>query len=879
MLLFASNTNGTSCENEHFVVSSDFPGGSNDDCVATNFELRVSVKPEDEPPINPSPWYGFRIDPKESTVDLELRIVLEYPPNFEHRYVPKISTDGKNWKALDLSLIDIDDEGKASFEVSVGSAGLYVLAQENLNWDWYSKWFVRIQEQWPGSRVETIGYSHAKWPIRMFESNPGAEHQILLLGRSHPPEIPGAESMREFVDVLAAIRTTECSQGMTSKCRWFERTNFLVIPLLNPDGVALGHWRHNLGSKDLNRDWGEFEQPETRSVQRMLVQRQASNRLQLMLDFHSTNRDVLYVQLQEDETFPNAFTSRWFDAVRERLFQQNEDESSVAGFEIAPRATTDNGTSKNYFYRTYGIPAITFETGDNTTLEAIVSRVPLFAQAMVDVFLGDMIQSHQLDEGDACSYAFKREVSCEDFFCFMIETNKATLVVLDEANLLKGDLASIIARALLQVSEEGDQDDLLRHSNYLPLEERLIEIAGLQVSDIHIGRSRQDLHGTVRRMLARSSWLQVVDHVLGSQQALLGLAEGHIDTVIPAYTHGVPSQPTTFAHQLLAYSASLDRLLEKLQEGFTRLNRSPYGAGAGTTSSYGIDREQLAHLLGFSAPVENSFDANFVDSMEFKIEFASVLSGAALTINQFVENLHSQQRDPLPWLYLGDESVSSSTSMPQKRNPRDLDRIRTQANNVLALGYRLQMNSHNVDAGMHDYRMAVNVSELTQAALTMFSRFKFLMDDIVVDPIRAREAVDRSFATSTQLAELMFEASDLSFRESHGFAAKLVAVARTTDRKLNSLTQSEIESVYSREFEQELPVSVEDIQKALDASHAVNSKQGLGGPQPTETQRMLNQNRIRWENNNRWYLQTLTTMTSSDVKLQDAFFDLCAGEL
>ncbi len=91
----------------------------------------------------------------------------------------------------------------------------------------------------------------------------------------------------------------------------------------------------------------------------------ASEKLRLMLDFHSTNRDVLYVQLDEDATEPPAFATRWMHNIAKRSYA-NEDPPRAAGYELAPRPTSDLGTSKNYFYREYGVPSITFETGDNS---------------------------------------------------------------------------------------------------------------------------------------------------------------------------------------------------------------------------------------------------------------------------------------------------------------------------------------------------------------------------------------------------------------------------------------------------------------------------------------------------------------------------------
>ena len=864
------------CESSLYTVSVDFPGGSLNTCVATEDTLIGMVAPEDTPPINPSPWYAFKIERLDGTAPLALEVELNYPAGYKHRYLPKLSQDGQNWTQISEGDISVSDDGTAHFFLTINSNFLYVSAQENLNLDWYSQWMYELENEWYPVESETLGYSISRHPIEAVETNPNARNTVVLLGRAHPPEVPGAFAMREFVRALASIRVEACLEGLTPNCRFFERYNFLVVPLLNPDGVALGHWRHNLGSIDLNRDWGGFTQPETTSVKKRLDEVDSQSSLVLMLDFHSTNRDVLYIQESDDSTIPPNFTEIWI----KNVVSQNhvtQIAQTAAGYEIAPRPTTENGTSKNFFYSEYGIPAITFETGDNTDRAMLHGRMYAFAQALVDSFI-------QLDSGEinkdpqsSCGYTLMRDEPCTDFYCFLIEANKATLVSSTASELISDKSAAEFARALLHDAASADQDESLRVSDYLRLEQRLIQQVGSEFSNIHIGRSRQDVHGTVRRMLARDRWMDIHMRVNRNRKELLGLAESHLETVVPAYTHGVPSQPTTFGHQLLAYASSLERTSARLREGFDRLNRSPFGAGPGTTSGIFLDRKRLAILLGFNEPVENSYDSNFVDTLDYKTEFASVLSDAALTVNQFVANIHSQQRDPQPWLYLGDSSVSSSSSMPQKRNPRDLDRLRTAANQVLSLAYQLTMNSHNVDAGMHDYRMASNVSQLSDAVDVMLERFLGLLGDLVIDPKRAKSAIERSFATSAQVAELLVQNSDLSFREAQDFAAALVERARSSDRQLLSLTDEEFGEIFRSMFDQDIPIESSSLRSALDASTMVFSRRGLGGPQLEEAKRMVDEGYRSLADDLWWYKTRQSAIISADVSLQDDIYEICSN--
>ena len=562
--------NSVLCESSLYEVTVDFPGGNLGSCKATDNTLIGEVVPEDKPPINPSPWYAFKIERLQGVTNFELELELNYPASYKHRYTPKLSYDGTNWSPISMDKISVDADGTAHISLTVDSKSLYIAAQENLNLDWYREWTEELEREWHQAAPETIGYSIARHPINVVETNPQAHNVILLLGRAHPPEVPGAFAMREFVRSLASIRVESCLQGLTPGCRFFQRNNFVIVPLLNPDGVVFGHWRHNLGSTDLNRDWGNFTQPETAAVQRKLDALPSNSRLKLVLDFHSTNRDVLYVQESTDVTSPQNFTEIWI----KHVVSQNHPtqvEQSAAGFEIAPRPTTDNGTTKNYFYKAYGVPAITFETGDNSDRDALPSRMGVFAQALVDTFIQLDSSETQNDLRSACGYTFSRDVSCSDFYCFLIEANKATLVSSVKSGLIGAEPAGSFAQALLNDLADADLDESLRVSDYLKLEERLIQRAGTQVSNIHIGRSRQDLHGTVRRMLARERWMSIHVRVNRNRKELLGLVESHLETIVPAYTHGVPSQPTTFAHQLLAYAASFEENFSSTARGI----RSP----------------------------------------------------------------------------------------------------------------------------------------------------------------------------------------------------------------------------------------------------------------------------------------------------------------
>ncbi|HYF36342.1 MAG TPA: M14 family metallopeptidase, partial [Prosthecobacter sp.] len=215
---------------------------------------------------------------------------------------------------------------------------------EMMNW-------ARTLERLPFVTYSQFGQSIKGSPLfRLDIGRLDAARHVSIIGRQHPPETTGSLALMRFVEELA---------GDTDLARTFRQEfHVLVIPLINPDGVDAGHWRHNLGHVDLNRDWGPFAQPETKAASQQILAMAAQGRLFLHLDFHSTFKDVFYTQSDDTPTSPEGFTARWLEGLQKRVPEYMVNRSA------SPTPTVT--TSAAWSHQVFGCPGITYEIGDNT---------------------------------------------------------------------------------------------------------------------------------------------------------------------------------------------------------------------------------------------------------------------------------------------------------------------------------------------------------------------------------------------------------------------------------------------------------------------------------------------------------------------------------
>lgn len=346
------------CTSKSVTISFDFEGASASHCVIEGERaFSILITPEHAPPINPSPWYAFRYAAEAGP---DVAITLRYLAS-RHRYQPKLELehDGE-WRPLEA---EVREDGTAASFILPAGAGR-VAGQEIFDTARHHTLIENLARS-PNAQQIVLGTSHDRRPIEALRlGDPKAARLVVLLGRAHPPEVTGALAMEVFVEETARAIDAGELNGV----------QVLAVPLLNPDGVARGHWRANLGGLDLNRDWGNFSQPETRAVAAWLDQLPPVITVAAMVDFHSTQRNLFYVQGEaETDEKQERFLAAWLGGQEQQLPDYP--------FTIERRnANPGSGTSKNWFHARYAIPAYTYEVGDETDRDAIESSARILSR-------------------------------------------------------------------------------------------------------------------------------------------------------------------------------------------------------------------------------------------------------------------------------------------------------------------------------------------------------------------------------------------------------------------------------------------------------------------------------------------------------------------
>lgn len=417
------------------------------------------------------------------------------------------------------------------------------------------------------------------------------------------------------------------------------------------------------------------------------------------------------------------------------------------------------------------------------------------------------------------SISFDKELVHED-----LEGSIAHVTMLAECGIIEKEEAEKIKSGLKELQEKASRDELTfsvkLEDIHLNLENMLTELIGPVGGKLHTARSRNDQVATDMHLYLRKETSIIIQLIEEMQSALLEKAKEHVETVMPGYTHLQRAQPISFAHHLLAYFWMLERDKERYLEGLKRINISPLGAGALAGTTFPIDRQLTAELLGFDTIYENSLDA--VSDRDFILEFLSNSSILMMHLSRLAEEIILWSSQEFQFIELDDAFSTGSSIMPQKKNPDMAELIRGKTGRVygnliglltvlkgLPLAYNKDMQEDK--EGMFDTVKTVSGS---------LKIFAGMIKTMKVNTNTMEKATKNDFSNATELADYL-SSKGIPFRESHEIVGQLVL---TCVKKGCFLTDLSLE-----DFKQAHPLFEQDIYQVLDPKEAVKRRNSAGG--------------------------------------------------
>jgi len=369
---------------------------------------------------------------------------------------------------------------------------------------------------------------------------------------------------------------------------------------------------------------------------------------------------------------------------------------------------------------------------------------------------------------------------------------------------------------------------------HLNIEKRLTALIGDAGKKLHTARSRNDQVATDIRLYLRASIDEITSLIQAVQLALLNLAENHIDTIMPGFTHLQVAQPISLGHHLMAYHEMLARDRERLTDCRKRLNRLPLGAAALAGTSYPIDRMFVAKQLAFDRVCSNSLDA--VSDRDFAIEFCACAALIMMHLSRLSEEIIIWMNPLFNFIQLADRFCTGSSIMPQKKNPDVPELVRGKTGRVnghliaLLTLMKSQPLAYNKD-NQEDKEPLFDAIDTLTDTLRIYSE---MIPGITVNHEAMRNAAMRGYATATDLADYLVK-KGIPFRDAHEMVAQAVRFAENKSCDLSKLTLTELQ--------QFTPLIEEDIFSVLTLEGSIKSRNHVGGTAPDQVRQAIAQAR------------------------------------
>ena len=436
------------------------------------------------------------------------------------------------------------------------------------------------------------------------------------------------------------------------------------------------------------------------------------------------------------------------------------------------------------------------------------------------------------------SVGFDQRLAQED-----IAGSRAHAAMLVKQGVLSEADGEAIARGLDAIADEIARGefvwDTALEDVHMNIEKRLTDRIGDAGKRLHTGRSRNDQVATDIRLYARAAIERILGEIRRLQTAIVTLAEGEAETIMPGFTHLQVAQPVTFGHHLMAWYEMLARDAGRFRDCRERLNQSPLGAAALAGTTYPIDRHMTAAALGFAAPCANSLDA--VSDRDFAIECCAAAATLMMHLSRIAEELIIWNSAAYRFIELPDRFCTGSSIMPQKKNPDVPELVRGKTGRVYGhlVALLTLMKSQPLAYNKDNQEDKEPLFDTVNTVLACLRAFADMIPAIEANREAMYRAAGAGYSTATDLADYLVRRG-VAFRDAHEIVGRAVHLAIERHTTLDALPLTDLQTLS--------PAIGEDVYESLTLEGSINARDHFGGTAPVQVKARIQQAKEKLQN-------------------------------
>ena len=429
-------------------------------------------------------------------------------------------------------------------------------------------------------------------------------------------------------------------------------------------------------------------------------------------------------------------------------------------------------------------------------------------------------------ETDKLVYNFNASISFDQkFYKQDMEGSIAHVKMLGKQGILTEKEMQDIVDCLKEILKEVEEGKLIITDEYEDIhsfvEAKLIDRLGDTGKKLHTGRSRNDQVALDMRLYTRQEVLHTDKLVKELLETILKIIEENTETIMPGFTHLQKAQPITLAHHMGAYFEMFRRDRLRLQDIFQRMNYCPLGSGALAGTTYPLDREYTAELLGFYGPTLNSMDG--VSDRDYLIEFLSALSTIMMHLSRFSEEVIIWNSNEYQFVEIDDAYSTGSSIMPQKKNPDIAELVRGKTGRVYGALMSLLTTMKGIPLAYNkdmqeDKELSFDAMDTAKGCLALFNG---MLATMKFNKEKMHDSANKGFTNATDAADYLVN-HGVPFRDAHGIVGRIVLYCLDKKIAIDDMSLDELKAI--------CPVFEEDIYEAISMETCVNKRLTVGAP-------------------------------------------------